>query len=218
MVHFILRDFKTYRLAWIVLGILTGCAFTTMLLFSSLIPLLPLGYGYFFFGLLPCTFTGVRFRSQHIMSRNYLLSLPIERRYLFAIIQCRILIFWIPFALLILSLPFLGFPEKPTPDTPKNVYGLYSIGLLACIVWMTNSLTQMQLSSEKITSYVTQKRRALAWFKMLGLYLLELSFVIALVVGFLSLRTVYDIIFVALLVGAAWMRFYFARKSWLHNQ
>lgn len=217
--HFLLRDFRTYRMFWIILAILTGCAVVAMLLSSSLIPLLLLGYAYLLFGLLPLqSLTGVRFRSQHIMSRNYLLSLPVKREYLFLIIQFRNLIFWVPLILLLLSVPFLPLGDDSPFGVPKNWYGLYCIGVLSCLVWMTNGSIQAQLSIEKIMAYVTQKKRALAWLKTLGVYLVEVLLLIALSAGFLSLGTFYDVIFVTLAVGLAWTRFYFARKSWLHHQ
>jgi len=217
--HFLLRDFRTFQLLWIILAILTGCALVTSLLSSSFIPLFLLGYACFFFGLIPLvTLTGVRFRSQHLMSRNYLLSLPIQRRYLFLIIQFRSLIFWMPLILLLLLLPFLPLGEDSPFGVPKNWYGLYGIGVLSCFVWMTNSFIQGQLSSEKITAYVTQRKRAFAWLTFFAVYFGEMVLLGALAAGFLLLGTIYDVIFVALAVGLAWARFYFARKSWIHNQ
>ena len=217
--HFVLRDFRTFQLLWIILAILTGCAVVASLLSSSFIPLLLLGYACFFFGLLPLlSLTGVRFRSQHVMSRDYLLSLPIQRRYLFLIIQFRSLIFWTPLVLLLLLVPFLPLGEDSPFGVSKNWYGLYCIGVLSCFVWMTNSFIQSLLSSEKITAYVTQRKRAFAWLKFFAVYFGELFLLGALVVGFLALGTIYDVLFVALAVGLAWTRFYFARKSWINNQ
>jgi len=217
--HFLLRDFRTYRLSWIILAILTGCAVAVSFLSASFFPLFLVGYAYFLCGFTSIlSLTGVRFRSQHLMSRNYLLALPVNRKYLFLIIQFRGLIFWGPLILLLLSVPFLPLGDAFPFAVSKNWYGLYGIGVLSCFVWMTNSFIQSQLSSERITAYVTQKKRALAWLKWFGVYLGEFLLLGALAAGFLALGTVYDVIFVALTIGLAATRFYFARKSWIHNQ
>jgi len=217
--HFLLRDFKTYRVFWIVLALLTGCAVAAMLLSSSLLPLLLLGYAYLLFGLLPLqSLTGVRARSQHVMSRNYLLSLPVRRKYMFLIAQFRNLIFWGPLIVLVLSVPLLPFGDESPFRKSKNWYGLYCIGVLSGMLWMTNSAIQGQLSIEKILTYVTQKKRVLAWLKLFAVHFGEFWLLGALSVGFLLLGTIYDVIFVAFSVGLAGTRFYLARKSWLHNQ
>ncbi len=217
--HFLIRDFKTYRLMWIVCAIATVLAVGAIPVFSSLIPLVLLGYVYFFIGLIPPQqITGVRLRSQHIMSRNYLLALPIKRTSLFVIIQYRSLMFWGPLILLLLIVPLLPVPKALFREVLENHYGLYCLGILSGFVWLINSMISIQLAGEKITTYLTQQKRAFAWIKALGFYLGEFALVGGLAFGFIRFGVLSDIFVIMGLLGIAGGRFYFARKGWLHHQ
>jgi predicted permease len=214
------RDFKSNILLWIISGATTIFAAILVIFLPSFwgaaIPIL--GYMYFFLATIPIQgITGVKFRSQHVMSRNYLLSLPINRKQQFTIIQLRALVYWIPLILVALALPFI-LPRENFKGMQQINLLLYPMLLMSSIVWMINSFIRMEITTEEITSYQTQKQRFIRWAGTIILFLIEMAVVIFSWFEFFMHKGLSDYAIVIVVIGLAVWRYQAARKSWLYQQ
>jgi hypothetical protein len=216
--HFVKRDFISHRLPWVVLILFTFFS----LLFFSYNHLIYMGllYAYLLFAMTPMSeLTGAKWRSQHVMSRSYLLALPVERKTLFWYTQWRALIFFTPLIALAYILPtflpearrvYINFVPRDFP------LGIYHVLVLVMVVWMLNSMISLPLSFEKVWGYPTQQKRMMAYVRMIGVFLFELGLII------LSCSETYLYAsrpFFPLLVTSlvTFVRFYFTRRSWLNS-
>jgi hypothetical protein len=87
--HFLRRDFRDCRLYWASLLLITVAS-----LFAGVIGLTILFWVYFMFPSMAQGYIlGSPWRTQHQMSRHYLLALPISHKKLFVIQQARMLVF-----------------------------------------------------------------------------------------------------------------------------
>lgn len=217
--HFIRRDFITHKFYWIILALISVVGVPSLLA-SEYFSMLPF-YAYGFFGVIPISnLTGVTWRSQHIMSRNYMLALPVNRKQLFLITQIRALVFWIPFLLLAISLPSITKDSSITLRMfPLLHHPVFYPMVVLAIIWIINTMITMQLATERVTSYLSQQSRAKAWVKIMGVYLGEGAIVVCL---FLSpnfigkyLSPVPAFVIIVLLAG---IRYSLSRKRWLGAQ
>ena len=211
--HFIKRDFQSYRFFWILL-ILFSClgVFAVM---HSRNWLFLLGNGYFLFGMVPIgNLTGVTWRSQHIMSRNYLLSLPINRKGLFLITQARAFVYFAPFAVYALVAPLLSQDLFRTIPISCDHYFIYTAMVLTFVIWLINTMINMQLGWERVTTYLTQLQRAKEWVKLMIVYIGEIYIVGLCFIGswLLSLSPVLPL---AIIIGMTCVRYFYTRKGWL---
>ena len=211
--HFIMRDFRTFKFHWIVLiGI---SLFASPLVIFSTNFLDVLGYAYFFFGLVPQNnLTGVSWRSQHIMSRNYLLALPVERKKLFLIIQYRALVYFAPFMIYCLTAPFFSTSFARGMRISSEMYPIYAIMVVFGIIWTINAMIYSQLGMEKANSYQTPQQRAKSHFKNFAIYFFEVTIIIS---AFFN-RTILNLnLFLPLIVvfTLAVIRYIYTRRWWL---
>lgn len=211
--HFLHRDFLSNKINWalsavIILVCAISAAFHPAILFI-------LGVVLLFFAVIPLqSLTGAAWRSQHVMSRNYLLSLPVPRHKMFFIVQMRALVFAIPVIIYALIMPFYSpfFASVVLP--PTSNYVVYFFMLISAIVWMINSAIYSNLIFEKITSYLTKIERTKSWTISMGIFFAELTFVISSFVKsgeglgwmFLSL---------AVVISIAVFRFQRTQRAWL---
>ncbi|HEY5038240.1 MAG TPA: hypothetical protein VIJ93_04125 [bacterium] len=216
ILHFIKRDFISHRLPWIVLGLLT---FLSVKLFaSSHLIYMGLLYAYLLFAMTPMgEMTGAKWRSQHVMSRSYLLALPVERKKLFWITQARALVFFLPLIALAYILPtFLPEAQRLYVNfVPKHFpFGLYHLLVLLMVVWLLNTMISLPLGFEKVWGYPTQRGRMLAYVRLIGVFLFELFLIILSCseTYFYASKPVFPLAVTAFL---AFERFYLARRSWL---
>jgi hypothetical protein len=185
--HFLKRDIKDYQFYWAMVFLLV----TVFLIFfwkTSMILYLYLAtYACFFLAFLPANYlTGVTWRAQHIMSRNYLLALPVPRKQMFHLILIRILVFWIPLLLFILYIPFEL--NQNIPYTLHH-YGEYVLLIITGAFWLINTTIGMQLRFENITRYMHQKQRIWAWIQMLTRAILESGIMVLAVITLYAYRT-----------------------------
>lgn len=155
ILHFLARDLKSHRLHWLLIALVTlvGLPFAS----SSSGATLLLGYAYFFFALTPMNqLMGFTWRSQHVMSRNYLLSLPLSRDRLYAIIQIRAGVFWLPFLGLMLVAPLAG-----RLHVIDGYYATYAVSVVLFAVCFTNSTILWQLRAERISGNTSPTQRML---------------------------------------------------------
>lgn len=155
ILHFLRRDFKDCQLYWVTLIFITiGAA-----LIGGVIGLQLLFWVYFMFPSMAQGYVlGSLWRTQHQMSRHYLLALPISHKKLFKIQQIRMLMFWLPLAILAACLPF-------TILSSLRVGAFYYFALLVSIaVWMHSQIWSA-LEMESISTYVTKGRRLWAYIK-----------------------------------------------------
>ena len=163
--HFLKRDFLDFRLLWIGLLIVTLLwAMGSKRIFGTT-GLEYLFFGYIFFGMLPQNFIlGSPWRTQHQISRHYLLSLPLAHKNLFLIQNIRMMIFGFPALALGSLLPFWGsslFDHFTGLSWVLFYSGLVvSFGLLEQIgIWTT-------LEWERVTSYLQPSERFGAYMKI----------------------------------------------------
>jgi len=219
--HFIKRDFKTYKLAWNFLIIGTVLFVSMSILSGFKVLLILLGYLYFFFGLIPYNnLIGVTWRSQHIMSRNYLLSLPIKREKLFHTIQLRAFIYWLPFLILQSLLPLIPFklPFKGIFSFSGFRYVSYLVFLLFAVLWLINMGFILPISMERITSYLTQKQRFTAHLKLWLFYMLEFFLMLFTFKSYIIFRGNIAYLLTVMVILISIFRSYYAKKLWLYHQ
>ena len=175
--HFLHRDFLSNKINWIINFIIiaiccVSAAFHPAILFI-------LGVVLLFFAIIPLqSLTGAAWRSQHVMSRNYLLSLPVPRRKMFFIVQMRAMVFAVPVIIYALIMPFYSPFFASVVLSASSHYLIYFIMLVLAIVWMINSAIFSNLIFEKITSYLTKVERTKAWMTNMVIFFGELALVI----------------------------------------
>jgi hypothetical protein len=173
ILHFLKWDFKMFRTQWIILSIaVIGSLFLRVeesILFVA----------FFVFMLLPISkLVGSKFRTQHEMSRNYLLSLPVSRMKMFLILIGRLAMFATPFFLFLivdpnrivnwLMLSKSWFPEFTTWRL------LTPFGLL----WLISTSAHMQITMETMSSYQQILKRFLVYCQNFIVMLVELFLVL----------------------------------------
>ncbi len=209
--HFIQRDFVTHRLSWLMLILLTVLFFPARIFDIDMLG--ALGYFYFIFPMVTLQqIAGVNWRSQHIMSRNYLLSLPISRKKMFNMVMIRALIFCIPAFVFCLIAPSYWEKIYEFFIISSELYSMTLIVLFG-FIWFVALAISMQIGIERITTYLTLQQRMWAWIKYFGVYILETLAFLSVIILLAELTPVWFPI-----VGAglfARVRFVLARQLWL---
>ncbi len=198
--HFLKRDFKDYQLYW-VLVFSVAFMFGVIYRVTGILLCLYLAvYTCVFLAFLPVNYlTGVTWRAQHIMSRNYLLALPIGRKKLFHMVLVRILVFWTPLWGLLFYLPVALNRNVPYR---LNHPGAYVLLVLIGSFWLINAIIAMQLRYEEIIRYMHVRQRISAWTRMLAGALGE-SLLMAL--ALFSLHGVGTLLRLTTLAAAIWI-------------
>ena len=174
--HFLKRDFLSNKINWVInivvtLVCLIASAFNPQILFI-------LGACFLFFAIIPLqSLTGAAWRSQHVMSRNYLLSLPVPRKKMFFIVQMRAMVFAIPIIIFTLVMPFYSDFFNSVISFSLAIYPLFVAMVFLSIVWMIYSAIYSNLIFEKITSYLTKIDRTKAWTLSMTVFFGELAIV-----------------------------------------
>lgn len=211
--HFLHRDFLSNKINWvinliIVLVCCIGAVFHPAILFI-------LGVVLLFFAVIPLqSLTGAAWRSQHVMSRNYLLSLPVPRRKMFFIVQMRALVFALPIIIYALLMPFYSpfFASVVLPASSN--YAVYFLMLILSVAWMINSAIYSNLIFEKITSYLTKIERTKSWTVSMGIFFTELALVISSFVQS-GEGIIWMLVSLVVVMAIAAYRFRSTQRAWL---
>ena len=214
--HFLYRDFITHRFHWLLLILFSFFVLPSIVAAKGMFYLLI--YVYSLFAVTPIYhLTGVTFRSQHIMSRNYILSLPVKRKKLFLITQLRAFIFWIPFLLVVCLFPWINQRLfLISTEVPLFNSLLFYPTVLSGVFWGINSIVMMQLSTEKISTFVTSQERAKAWIVLIAIYVLESAIVLS--CFFLPALTpiyIHPLLGFIIVSLFGMLRFFWCRTRWL---
>ncbi|MCC7441701.1 MAG: hypothetical protein IT285_08710 [Bdellovibrionales bacterium] len=216
LAHFLRRDFVTYRVFWIVLLVASALAVPYLNAVDDPDrPMFVLSYMYFFFAVSPLAgLIGVTWRSQHVMSRNYLLSLPVPRKRLFAWLQVRAGVFWLPYLLLCFVAPFLSHSVWRFLIYLRLEYVEFLMASVLGVFWLVNTGITMQLMTERITGYLDLRLRFAAWIILIGSYVLEvLLLFLPLVLGRRWGWGPWP--YLGCLGVLGWAHFFIARRLWL---
>jgi hypothetical protein len=214
--HFVKQDFISHRLPWAILALITIFS----LAFFSYNHLVYIGliYAYLLFAMTPMTeLTGAKWRSQHVMSRSYMLALPVDRKELFWTTQWRGLIFFLPLIAMAFILPtflpeahriYINFVPKTFP------LGVYHVLILVMVVWLLNCMIAIPLSFERISAIQTQQGRLWAYVRIIGVFLFELFLIILSCseTYLYASRPTFPLIVAGIL---ALIRFFLTRRNWL---
>jgi len=160
--HFLKWDFVKNRFAWILLLGLTLAVAPMAAKEPTLLQILFMGY--FFFAILQIApVIGTRMRSQHTLSRNYLLTLPIRRYDTFVILLIRLMVFTIPFMVLFWPVPlFFSVKELGAGAVfTWRVQWFTSVLLVPAILTFMIGLVEMQLLWERTSLITSRSQRAL---------------------------------------------------------
>jgi hypothetical protein len=164
---------------WILLIFFSVCLVPFV---DGIVSLELLGLCYLTFAVMPAQqMVGAKFRSQHVMSRNYLLSLPIHRQTNFIYVMLRMLIYMLPLMILVFFIPKFEFMLWIFPANYLiNNWHLFFLIPLGC-VWFSCQQLHSVLAWETISSHLTSMQRFMAWVTVLFFYFLEFIVMAALV-------------------------------------
>ena len=220
ILHFIKRDFNTHRLAWAIVGLATLLGLSLAAVFGIAVLGL-LFYAYFFLGIIPmCSLVGSNWRTQHVMSRNYMLSLPVKRSRLFLIIQVRALVYWLPS--IVLAMVLLPFAQAEMESLLEELsvvdFFVFLLFLLFSVIWFINMSIKMQISFERITSYLTQKQRVVKSIGSMVIFVGSMFVIGFSFVGLCALGMWWDILVLTLVAMLSFFFFSSARDAWMYQQ
>jgi len=161
--HFLIRDFKDLQIFWLfVTGIFCFGAIISMFLPLKAVRVIPLGLAYLLFiaSSLPVThILGSNWRTQHTLSRQYLLALPVSHERLFIIQQIRLGIFSLPWVLALIFLPLYYTLNNYNLILLPIFAFLFFANLSATFFFYIHFLIMMTLLAERFTSHKTQTER-----------------------------------------------------------
>jgi len=164
ILHFLKRDFVDHLLGWIFILVITGLAILVSHTPVGLINWPILFIVYYFFATTANQHTlGSVWRTQHLLSRHYLLSLPASHKKLFLTLQIRILVFWLPFLTLACLFPLI---VSGTGFFTVETWILYYFGLFTSVVTVIHTGIWSALEMERISSYLPKRQRLWANIKL----------------------------------------------------
>jgi len=219
--HFIKRDFADHQSGWIsLLGVfLFAVAFQELFLSNEfqMWPLILAGYAAGLFALVAIgKISGTILRSQHLMSRNYMLSLPINREKMFFLMQIRILVFWIPLLLIAWSAPLysttvVDLIKHADPFFPF----VYGPSVFFLIIWFLNSTLAAQVRAQRAASRITTAFNPLKFLLIFILGMAEVGIVAGSGFGLTLLFSGGSVIGLIIVLGFAIFRYFSARTQWI---
>jgi hypothetical protein len=168
-VHFLKRDFLDFSHWWSLLTVLTIlCLGLPYILWHDASPgILALFYSYVMFGIMPqATMLGSLWRNQHLLSRHYLLSLPLAHRQLFRILELRLLVFWLPLLFLAGSMLFTLLPSHDFSPSEVKISTIYLVGLLVSVGLLVHDGIWGALEMERISGYLAKGYRVRAYLRL----------------------------------------------------
>ncbi|NBT59817.1 hypothetical protein EBT16_13645 [bacterium] len=176
--HFLKRDFSDALVLWIILGLLSLALWGTYAWSPSESILMGLGWLYFLFPQF-CTLniTGSIVRTDHMISRQYFLALPLRRTQFFFITLFRIMVLYLPLCFfLILVVPFCFVPQKLyTHPNWYLAWSIYVFGILMSVVWWISHHLFYSLIIEQSLRFSNSKKRILTTLFPILAFVLEIA-------------------------------------------
>lgn len=211
--HFLIRDLNTHRLSWLVLILISLLLFPATWMGVDFLALL--GYLYFLFPMIVLQqISGVNWRSQNIMSRNYLMALPIPRQVMFRWVVIRALVFCIPAFLFSVFAPVYWEQVYDFLMISSFMY-IYIPIVFSLFVWFICIAISMQLGIERITTYLTLQERMWEWTKYFIIHILEAMVVVTNCIFLAEITPPWFPLIGALVIAR--VRYGLTRKLWLGN-
>jgi hypothetical protein len=211
--HFLRYDFLVLKLHWIILGIMTLILWPIWK--AGMIRFDAFAFIYFISPVSALQLIiGTTWRSQHVISVFYLLSLPVERKRLYWIVQVRAMVMFLPLIIVLSITPFVTETELMFYFRDPGRFLAYFIFTLGGVVWMINKSIWTQQTIVKITSHLTLVARFRSWCLLLGTYLIEICVVIG-SLALIALGVEYFFLGALAMVGLAGITFIFARRKWI---
>lgn len=220
IVHFLRWDFHTFRFQWAMLAVATLLS-APFLAHPQALQILAMLY--FMFAAVPAQqITGVKFRSQHAMSRNYLLSLPIERGKNFLFVILRSGVHTLPLFLLILLAPYLQSGSRLLESLSFKNSPMFPLLVTSSLFWFACHTIEMQMNWERITTYLSSSHRLRAWIFTTAVYMIEGAVMFALTLASTSVvgaKAHFPLGLIALPVsiGICAVRFRLTRRKWVQT-
>ncbi|NBX77331.1 MAG: hypothetical protein EBQ92_12315 [Proteobacteria bacterium] len=161
---------------WIILGIVTALILVAYWRSPSVSLVFILGNLYFVFPFFVIqNVAGSILRTDQMISRQYFLALPVERNLFFKITLARIIIFFLPFwILLTISGPNLFPASKFNSLLLSSLFYLsYFFGTSLGLLWLISNQLLYMLIVEKSLRFLTSKKRFLTNLLPLLIFFLE---------------------------------------------
>jgi hypothetical protein len=176
--HFLKRDLKDSMVFWIVLGLMSVLILGAYWWSPSESLIMCLGWLYFIFSqFVTLNITGTLIRTDHMISRQYFLSLPLKRNSFFLITLLRLSVFYLPLWLyLIIMVSLFSISRKlyllPSFYISFLVF-LFAISL-TLIWWISHGLLY-SLLLERSLRFSNSTKRLLTALVPMFLFLAEAS-------------------------------------------
>ncbi len=169
ILHFLKRDLLDFKIGWLFIGFLTILCVLSAKFWENTWSLGILFYVYVLFGMLPIqAILGSVWRSQHRLSRHFLLSLPLPHKNLFLIQNVRLLIFALPAMVLGSLSPFLSLWEDSSVTV--HLLNLYYFGLVISVGLFGQLMIWTTLEQEHIASNLLKVARLRAQIRLFVLF------------------------------------------------
>ena len=215
LIHWLKWDFRIHRVQWVIFLLLEFLAYfleSGMERFEIMVALAII------YSVLPAAkLFGTRGRSQHVMSRSYLLSLPEPRFRTYLTLILRMQIFAIPQMILLFVLPGSGLLRK-SPGLEVWLHPVYfRLILLPGMIWLVAFQLRTQLAQERISTYLKVTERFFAWAIQISGSIAEFLLVLllaALTVGGWMFSPIPQWLALVLFLGAMAGRVWFSFLSW----
>jgi hypothetical protein len=208
--HFVKRDFKSDRTLWVFLALVIVIGSLSALGNPESYGLAP--YFSFLFALTGSNkIVGTQFRSQHQMSRNYILSLPASRERLFWISNVRFLVYATPFLITSLAAPLFN----PKLYVEPLRFWVFYFALIAVTVWNFNLLNKIQIRLERRSTFPKSSDRFFAALRLWIPFVIEVVIVVLSMSALLISRLWYfPFALMITFSGATWC-YISTRKKWI---
>lgn len=175
-------------------------------------------YPAFMFAFFPSMMlVGTTWRSQHQMSRVYLLSLPVSRIRMFNLLVLRTLAFWIPLGFLVLFLKTDSFLFLSTFRHREHVNSMfYPLAVIFGITGIQNCNLLTLFWQEEAMRYLSKQEQFIGLIKGMGFFLLS-SFLLGLlgVFAVVSQSIVLGAVLLTLEGFVALGNYFLAREKWM---
>lgn len=217
--HFILRDIKDFAFHWTILAICLIIAIITYFVtpkeIAGAIPF-ALAYGCFFFAFIPMGhIIGSAWRSQHMLSRSYLLSLPVPRITCFNINILRSFVFWIPFVLCAFLIPHFSYRSSYGKYYFNVFAGFYPLGVLLGIFAYQCTMFVTVIHHEEIMRLVSREERFFAWIKNMAWTFLGVGMYFCVIRIAKTDSNAHAMLYLGIETFVAFLSYFVARKKWI---